>query len=187
MFDITSARPSFDKVQKFTQLHTDYMYSYSSHPNCILTAITKNLCKNQAHVDKEVCNAASACFVCCVQCQRSGIELQHRAQSQYNLMLCDRMNLTIGLCANVRSLYLPLPSLPSPSLHPLALSLSLARSLSLSPSPSLSLCSSHGAKSFRSRIFRRARAHQRHLWCSLGRLTARRGPVNGADGAASVD
>jgi hypothetical protein len=54
MYDLASSKPSFEKVQRFTQLHTDYMYSYSQHPTCIVTAITKNLCKNQAHINKEV-------------------------------------------------------------------------------------------------------------------------------------
>jgi hypothetical protein len=54
MFGVASSRPSFEAVQKFTQLHTDYMYSYSSHPTCVVTALTKNLCKRQAAVNKEV-------------------------------------------------------------------------------------------------------------------------------------
>ena len=58
MFGVASSKPSFEKVQRFTQLHTDYMYSFSSHPDCVVTALTKNLCKNQAHINKEVRTAS---------------------------------------------------------------------------------------------------------------------------------
>lgn len=47
--------------QLFTQLHTDYTFAYSSHPNCVLTAITKNLCKRQGAIDKEVRARATKC------------------------------------------------------------------------------------------------------------------------------
>jgi len=54
MFGIASQRPAFEKVLKFTQLHTDYMFSYSADPNCVVNQITKNLCKNQTAINKEV-------------------------------------------------------------------------------------------------------------------------------------
>ena len=41
-----------------------YRYSFSHHPTCVVTAITKNLCKRQAAVDKEVCGGFdSMCWV----------------------------------------------------------------------------------------------------------------------------
>jgi hypothetical protein len=53
VFGIASSAP-VEGVQRLTKLYTDYTYSYSSHPNCVLTAITKNLCKRQGAINKEV-------------------------------------------------------------------------------------------------------------------------------------
>jgi hypothetical protein len=50
MFEIASQK----HARTFTKLHTDYEYSYSAHPNCILTSITKNLCARQSAIDNEV-------------------------------------------------------------------------------------------------------------------------------------
>jgi hypothetical protein len=55
MFGIAYERRASGVQQLFTQLHTDYTFAYSSHPNCVLTAITKNLCKRQGAINKEVC------------------------------------------------------------------------------------------------------------------------------------
>lgn len=60
MFGIAYERAS-GVQQLFTQLHTDYTFAYSSHPNCVLTAITKNLCKRQGAIDKEVRARATEC------------------------------------------------------------------------------------------------------------------------------
>ena len=59
MFEIASQRPS---LQQFTQLHTDYMYSFSSHPTCVVTAITKNLCARQSAINKEVRVLSCVCL-----------------------------------------------------------------------------------------------------------------------------
>jgi len=61
MFGIAYERRASGVQQLFTQLHTDYTFAYSSHPNCVLTAITKNLCKRQGAIDKEVRARATKC------------------------------------------------------------------------------------------------------------------------------